>query len=578
MLQYSSEKHIETDQRADRKKSMSFKHNSRSGRNDNRDENSRSPISMDKKLPLTKDELLFFAILFIHLIPIWSFTYFPSQDGPVHLSNVTILKKLLTDSHTIYHEFFNINSDTLSNWLFYLILAAIISFVPALTAEKIILTAYILLLPISVRYAVNSINPKNRFVSFLILPFIYNYTFHMGFYSFIFSLSGFFFLIGFWFKHREKPTFSSTFILALIALTTYLFHIVSFFMAGFTIGLILIIEIIRTLKKQTIPISNSLTTCSKDILSVTIAFSPSLLCTMIFLSNNGIGMGSFEHATGRLHNFLMLGTLHSFNTYELYFTSLLFFLFCTICFFVFDQKYRNKLYDNSDSLAIVSFCSIILYFFVPDKLSGGSALILRLLLYPFFIMILWLGAQHIHKSLKRYIILSTIIFSLSLICIHAWNYSILNTYIKKYLSTIHHIESNTTILPISFNRKRGSLRVATFEHAASYITTQKEVVELKNHQASKKYFPIKYKPELDPFAHLSVNGGLNKIPPKIDMQKYSMRTTKKIDYVLVWDYSKKFSNNTTAKKIFSNLDQNYNLIYQENNVPMVRLYQRKKSR
>src|SRR5215510_15849492 len=39
------------------------------------------------------DTLLCLALILIHLIPIWAFTYFPSQDGPAHLSNATILRE-----------------------------------------------------------------------------------------------------------------------------------------------------------------------------------------------------------------------------------------------------------------------------------------------------------------------------------------------------------------------------------------------------------------------------------------------------------------------------------------------------
>ena len=39
------------------------------------------------------ESLLFWALIFIHLIPLWSVSYFPTQDGQVHLENAVILSE-----------------------------------------------------------------------------------------------------------------------------------------------------------------------------------------------------------------------------------------------------------------------------------------------------------------------------------------------------------------------------------------------------------------------------------------------------------------------------------------------------
>ena len=38
------------------------------------------------------DQLLFFALLALHVLPLWVFPFFPSQDGPAHLENAVILR------------------------------------------------------------------------------------------------------------------------------------------------------------------------------------------------------------------------------------------------------------------------------------------------------------------------------------------------------------------------------------------------------------------------------------------------------------------------------------------------------
>ena len=35
--------------------------------------------------------IIFLSLVVAHLLPIWSFPYFPSQDGPAHVENANIL-------------------------------------------------------------------------------------------------------------------------------------------------------------------------------------------------------------------------------------------------------------------------------------------------------------------------------------------------------------------------------------------------------------------------------------------------------------------------------------------------------
>jgi hypothetical protein len=39
-----------------------------------------------------RDNLLFLFLIVVHLIPLWAYQYFPSQDGPAHLANATIIR------------------------------------------------------------------------------------------------------------------------------------------------------------------------------------------------------------------------------------------------------------------------------------------------------------------------------------------------------------------------------------------------------------------------------------------------------------------------------------------------------
>jgi hypothetical protein len=144
--------------------------------------------------------------------------------------------------------------------------------VPTLIAEKILLSGYIILLPLSARYALHSINPKAGFVAFLAFPFLYNLMFNKGVLGFFLSLPLFFFILGFWLKHRDHLKPGKILILSFLFLFIYFFHIISFVMTLTGIAFLIAFQITlssiqeaytkklnlylfwKTLRKQAIPL------------------------------------------------------------------------------------------------------------------------------------------------------------------------------------------------------------------------------------------------------------------------------------------------------------------------------------
>ena len=140
------------------------------------------------------ENFVFLALVLIHLIPIWGFDYFPSQDGPAHIENASIIRNYHHPDRSILRTYYTFNKKFTPTWFGHLILVGLMYIVPAITAEKIFLTLYVILFPISVRYALSAMRSDNSFLAYLSFPFIYNYTLHLGFYSFCLSLSLYFFV------------------------------------------------------------------------------------------------------------------------------------------------------------------------------------------------------------------------------------------------------------------------------------------------------------------------------------------------------------------------------------------------
>jgi len=88
------------------------------------------------------------------------------------------------------------------------------------------------MLPVLARYAFRSMKKEATVLSFLIFPFIYNFNFHMGFYSFAYTLPLFFLLVGYCINHSENFKFRNCVFIGLISGIIILSHIMTFFITS----------------------------------------------------------------------------------------------------------------------------------------------------------------------------------------------------------------------------------------------------------------------------------------------------------------------------------------------------------
>jgi len=180
---------------------------------------------------------LFLALLALHILPIWCFRYFPSQDGMNHIYNAYLLKEYHNPALYKTREIFQLNLTLFPNWMSHLIMAGLMFIVPPLIAEKLLLTLIIALVPCAFFYFLRSINRESECFAWLGFLFTYNYLLHMGFYNFALSFGLFFLVIGYWWRYRNDMTSPRIALLYLMLVLLYLCHIASYALALMVIGL-----------------------------------------------------------------------------------------------------------------------------------------------------------------------------------------------------------------------------------------------------------------------------------------------------------------------------------------------------
>ncbi len=523
------------------------------------------------------ESVLFLLLILIHLIPLWSFRYFPSQDGPAHLENAMILKEYHNPESTALREYYVLNPHPSPNWFGHLILAGLMSLFPILIAEKIFLSGYIILFPLAVRYALRSIRPDAGFLAVLSFPFIYSYPLHMGFYYFCYSLVIWIFLIGYWLRHRTRLTAARTLMLCLLWLLLYFTHLVSLVMAWLALlPLSLWLARAQAIQGPQGPsLRLYLRTLAGELIRPLAASLPALVLVLVFFQAAGVKTGYSRPAADVAGWLLKLGALVSYDNREVWLsTALAGFLLLTGAYAL---TRRRDCRPNAAGAAffMVFGVYLVLFFLAPRQMSGGSIIIPRLALYPYLALILGLGTCAWRGVFRRGIVVVAVILSISMLGLHTARYGELNDYLEEYLSGMDRIEDNTTLAPLCFSQRGHSpdgrelsIRVKCFMHAAGYIAAEKHLVEFTNYEANTKFFPVAFRPDLNPYKTM---GMLEHEPPRL----HPARLRGTADYMLVWNVQPDQRESLSTQTLFCQLEAGYDLIFTSPQRGLMQLYRRK---
>ena len=539
----------------------------------------------------TRENLLLLVLILAHLSPIWVFQYFPSQDGPTHIENANIIFDYFHPDQAIFREYYILNKNLEPTWLGHLVLAGLMYVMPIFVVEKVFLSGYIILLPLSIRYALRAIRHDSGFLTLLMFPFIYNYLLHMGFYPFSYSLPVFFFSMGYWIRYGGQFTLRKTAKLAFLSLLLYFCHMVSLVMAyvGITILTLWFVffDLIQDKRVPQFDFQGLWKAFRKRVIPLVLAFSPTIVLVVIFLSKQGLE----SPETGIRRSFywlfkdlIQIESLVSFQREESLCFVGLSILFAAIFLYLAASKIWHKRSDRWDGLLAVVLGYVLIYLFVPNAMSGGSFITDRLNLYPFFALVLWFGVQSYLRSVKRGIMLVAIVITLASLGLRVLKYSELNDYLSEYLSGMHLIQSNTTLLPLAFD-SRGhapagkvlSLKVRPFLHASGHIAAQRHIVEFTNYEAGAfNFFPTIFRSNLNPYDHIGIKDkSIVWEPPQVDFLTYAERTGGQVDYVLVWGVQERQRNHEATKSIYQQIKKGYDLIYTSPRTGLMQLYKRK---
>jgi hypothetical protein len=514
------------------------------------------------------------AALLLLLVPLWAFAYFPSQDGPSHVANARILLDYGRSDQPALRVFYERSLEPVPNWVSHAILSALLTVVGPRSADKIFLALYVLALPFAFRYAVTAIRPDAGARLLFVLPFVYNHFLHLGFYNLALSAVPFFLILGFWLRHEDRLDTRAAGVLALLLTGLYFFHIVTLLLALAALGVLALAGSVAGRSPR-------------PLVAVGAASLPALALAARFLRSRG--GASYEPGPSvyvRLWELVRLKELVSFDLREAWPSTALAFALLAAAAVLLVGRARRRAFDRTDRLLLVVAACTAIYFAArttvlrsPSGSVGGGTTYDRISLWIFLTLVLWLAVQPLSARAERLLVGLSLAATLAFLAVRLPRYGELDRDLAEYASVGATLPRDAVLLPLAFapegRREDGSalsVRVLPFLHAASWIAADRGVVDLLNYEADLGYFPVRFRPEANPYRLMRT--GLETSPPCVSLNRFDRLGPRPLDYILVWGARFADRSHPCAAAIFRHLDERYTKVATSEPRGLAELYAR----
>ncbi|MFN3342208.1 MAG: hypothetical protein ACK40M_05895 [Flavobacteriales bacterium] len=432
------------------------------------------------------ESLVLFSVSLLFASSFFFLGHFVTIDGPAHVYNAELIAGKLFGSNPLVDSYYSWNNDFVPNWLGHFLLLVFKLFLSGSTAEKLLLSLYLLGIVFSLRYLIQSFNPANGLLALLSIPFVFNTFLYYGFYNFCLSLIFIFWISGFVVRNIEKWTLKRCFQLSILLLLSFFAHLSGFIIVGIFLFAFVLFRLLQKLFTRSPFFLNEV----RSSLFITIACLPSLSLFLIYwLSHHNDGALTYK-STGEIFDYFISGTpLIAYGQSEVIWTGKLVLLLAGGVFGVLIYRsIRRKFFDKSDFLLLIGLVVIALSFLLPDSDSRGGYMTLRLVLISFLFLVAWLGTQKMQRILQLSLISAFLILSVLHIRMRLGSQRVLNEIANEIDQASKFVNEGSIILPVH--------RPADWDwltaHMSNYICADKSCVVLENYEAPQDYFPLRY--------------------------------------------------------------------------------------
>ena len=464
---------------------------------------------MDHSRIWKRTELLIFTIItIVSLLPFISTRFFPSLDGASHLCNANIINQLVIHHNPLFESFFTLNPEPVPNWTGHLLLALMMTIMPAFLAEKVLIILILAGIPFAFRQLMMTLSPKNYLLSYLVFPFAHSMFFFFGFFNFCIAILFCLLTLTFWLRSETRRwNVKRILLLTLMVGITYFSHMVIF-------GVLLILITLHILthsagnficRKNSPAITLRILAAKAGILTLS-ALVPLSLFVYFFYTRPGTRELNFIAQQDLLEYLRTVRPLISFNPIlEAKITSWIYYLILSLLgagllFYLGnlakrflsrtkpDQEHTFKVLPELNFwwLLLSMGVLLIMYFKLPDAYGTASYTNLRIGLMLFLTAILLISVFRMPHWISILAACAALFINYKLLVYYS---PVLNELSKLALScnkASDKVIPNSIVLPIY------TMDNWFTGHFVDYLAVDKPVVMVYNYECESGYFPVSW--------------------------------------------------------------------------------------
>jgi hypothetical protein len=511
---------------------------------------------------------LLMLVIAAQLLPLVLLPFVPTQDGPSHQALAYALRVWERPEGAPLREVLEHNDEALPNWFVFFLQAKALAFLSTQAAEKVLIAAYVVLLPLGLRYALRAVDRQAGFLAVLAPSLTYNFAFAMGFLNFCWSLAAFCFGLGFYLRHRERFAARHGVALAVLATWVYFCHAVTLVMLLLAVGTLGCCWAVAEARGRGGTGRAFLRALATRLLVPLAAFLPALVLLAVFLGRR------LARPTSRLpfpvlaKHLAALYSLVSFDRRLLAGSVVLALLLATLAAWLLRRRLRERALSPWDALLAVAALFVLVYFLAPSELAGGGFVNHRLALFPPLVLVLWLGSGEWGPRARRIVASLGAALALGMLGLLWLRWAAVDRQLAEYVAAVERVEDGRSVLPLGFapagvaaDGRQLAFRLWPFVHAVGYVAGHRPIVDLGLYEAGEDYFPLRYRPDRDPYRWLSQGPvGVEEVPPRVDLARYE-RVGGRVDYVLLWEPRAAPSDHPGTRELYRQLEAGFERVF-----------------
>lgn len=456
------------------------------------------------------------AVVAVQAAALVGWTRVVTVDGPAHLASAAALLRAGEPSHAVY----DVDLTPVPNMLATLLLAALLGVLGPDGAERALVLAYAVALPLAMRYALRGVDERAGWMAVVAVPFVAGYLYTYGFYNLCLALVGMLVVTGLALRRRTGWSVRSTAGLTAALLVTWSAHLLPLLVAGLFVA---VLGACRATADGRSGVSSAL---ARHVGAPLLAGLPVLALTAAFWVESAASRGAPVRVSsvGSLAvGLLNLGRpLVAWTVWEYAASTLVAVGLGALV--ARSQAWRDRSPERL-ALAVTTVLVTVWYLVSPDRYGPAYGFLNdRLSLFPPLLLALWAASPPPSRRSGRAGVALLLVGTAGLIALRVPTDLRYQRDVAELVSVAPQVPRGATLVtlrlwrdgpvgPDARNRARDPLR-----HQGGRVAVLRDAVDIGHYQAITPYFPVRFHSATDPRAAVDPDGhGLEQVPPRVDL-------------------------------------------------------------